>query len=84
MGLSVLADFFKDLLDQNRGLPIPVSLCSGRVQHHPGNIIGARTGVASHGVFSKTFGAPRAQLSQRHGGLNAAGDVLDALDLSIR
>jgi hypothetical protein len=79
----MLSDFFKDLFDQNGGLPIPLTLCSGRIQHDPRNVIAARTRVASRGVFSKTRSAPRAQLSQRHGRTGTAGDVLHALDLAI-
>jgi len=66
MGLSVLGDFFEDLLDPNRGLPIPLTLCPGRVQHHPGDVVRARRTVVPYGILSETRGAPGAKLSERH------------------
>ena len=84
MSLSVLGNFFEDLIEPNHRLPIPLSLYRGRVQHHPGNVIRTRSRIASHGMFSEACCAPGAKLSQRYCRSNTAADVLDALYLSLR
>src|SRR5439155_17238753 len=80
MRLSVLGDFFEDLLQPDRGLPIPLTFCHGRVQHHPGNIIRSWSGVAPYAMFSEPRRAPGAKLRERHCRGNTAADVLEALN----
>src|SRR6516225_2395466 len=83
MSLSVLGDFFENLFDPNRGLPLPLTLCHRRIQHHPRNVIRARRRLTPDGMLFETSGAPGAKLSERHSRGNTTANVLDSLGMSV-
>src|SRR5262245_5710007 len=50
----MLGNLFGDLLDPERRLPLPLTLCPRRSQHHAGNVIRARRRIALNGMLSET------------------------------
>src|SRR5947209_6849812 len=79
MRLSVGGDFFENLANGRRGLPLPAAARRRSVEHHPRNIELAIDRLGRHRVLAEALATPIAELPQRHRRRRPAGKIRDAL-----